>query len=189
MWHVTRPAGQEPPAGVEVGVLKTSCSDCDRSLRVWVHVQIRQQFLVCNHVTRRPCWGSKEKNISSKNLHENRVYFPEERNAFVLDHQHGCREVTCKPAIASCRNMLRRHLAATNRFECTGEILWKSLSLQQNFVAATSHTKFCLIWFFATCCCDKILLQKIQKFSTTHEPICHCDVSCCSNLSPSVYRP
>ena len=91
--------------------------------------------------------------------------------------------------IASCRNMLRRHLAATNRFECTGEILWKSLSLQQNFVAATSHTKYCLIWFFATCCCDKILLEKIQKFSSTHEPICHCDVSCCSNLSPSVYRP
>ena len=56
-------------------------------------------FLVCNHVTRRPCWGSKEKNISSKNLHENRVSFPEERNAFVLDHQHGRRDVTCKPAI------------------------------------------------------------------------------------------
>ena len=30
-------------------------------------------FLVCNHVTRRPCWGSKQKNISSTNLHENRV--------------------------------------------------------------------------------------------------------------------
>ena len=34
-----------------------------------------------------------------KNLHENRVYFPEERNAFVLDDQHGRPEVTCKPAI------------------------------------------------------------------------------------------
>ena len=56
-------------------------------------------FLVCNHVTRRPCWGSKQKNISSKNLHENRVQFPEKRNAFVLDHQHGCCDVTCKPAI------------------------------------------------------------------------------------------
>ena len=31
------------------------------------------QFLVCNHVARQPCWGSKQKNISSKNLHENRV--------------------------------------------------------------------------------------------------------------------
>ena len=30
-------------------------------------------FLVCNHVTSRPRWGSKQKNISSKNLHENRV--------------------------------------------------------------------------------------------------------------------
>ena len=44
-------------------------------------------LLVCNHVTRRPCWGSKQKNISSKNLHENRVQFPEKRSAFVLDHQ------------------------------------------------------------------------------------------------------
>ena len=43
--------------------------------------------------------GVKTKNISSKNLHENRVSFPEERNAFVLDHQHGRRDVTFKPAI------------------------------------------------------------------------------------------
>ena len=27
--------------------------------------------------------------------------FSEERNAFVLDHQHGRRDVTCKPAITS----------------------------------------------------------------------------------------
>ena len=60
-------------------------------------------FLVCNHVTRRPCWGSKQKNISLKNLHENRVQFPEESNAFVLDHQHGRRDVTCKPAIDNIR--------------------------------------------------------------------------------------
>ena len=47
--------------------------------------------------------------------------------------------------IASCSNMLRRHIAATNNFVCTGEIWWKSLSLQQNFVAATSHTNS--VWF------------------------------------------
>ena len=33
------------------------------------------------------------------NLHQNRVHFPAERNAFVLDPQHGHRDVTCKPAI------------------------------------------------------------------------------------------
>ena len=58
-------------------------------------------FLVCNHVTRRPCWGSIQQKFCSKNLHENGVQFPEERNAFVLDHQHGRRDVTCKPAILS----------------------------------------------------------------------------------------
>ena len=34
-----------------------------------------------------------------QNLHQNRVHFPLERNAFVFDPQHGRRDVTCKPAI------------------------------------------------------------------------------------------
>ena len=53
----------------------------------------------CNHVTRRPCWWSTIEFFSSNNLRENRVQFLEERNAFVLDHQDGRREVTWKPAI------------------------------------------------------------------------------------------
>ena len=40
------------------------------------------------------------KEIFLLSLHQNRVHFPAERNAFVLDHQHGRRDVTCKPAIA-----------------------------------------------------------------------------------------
>ena len=40
----------------------------------------------------------------------------------------------------SCSNTVRRHVAATNRFVCT-EVLWKSLSPQENFVAATSRKK------------------------------------------------
>ena len=40
----------------------------------------------------------KTKEIFLLNLHQNRVHFPAERNAFVLDHQHGRRDVTCKPA-------------------------------------------------------------------------------------------
>ena len=34
-----------------------------------------------------------------QNLHQNRVHFPAERNAFVFDPQHGRRDVTYKPAI------------------------------------------------------------------------------------------
>ena len=41
------------------------------------------------------------KEIFLLNLHQNRVHFPAERNAFVLDHQHGHRDVTCKPAIVT----------------------------------------------------------------------------------------
>ena len=39
------------------------------------------------------------KEFLGQNLHQNRVHFPAERNAFVFDHQHGHRDVTCKPAI------------------------------------------------------------------------------------------
>ena len=39
------------------------------------------------------------KEIFGQNLHQNRVHFPAERKAFVFDHQHGRRDVTCKPAI------------------------------------------------------------------------------------------
>ena len=42
------------------------------------------------------------KEIFLLNLHQNRAHFPAERNAFVLDHQHGRRDVTCKPAITQC---------------------------------------------------------------------------------------
>ena len=35
------------------------------------------------------------------NLHQNRVHFPLEGNAFILDPQHGRRDITCKPAILS----------------------------------------------------------------------------------------
>ena len=35
------------------------------------------------------------------NLHQNRVHLPAEGNAFVLDPQHGHRDVTCKPAITT----------------------------------------------------------------------------------------
>ena len=39
------------------------------------------------------------KEIFLLNLHQNRVHFPAERNAFVLNPQLGRRDVTCKPAI------------------------------------------------------------------------------------------
>ena len=33
------------------------------------------------------------------NLHQNRVHFPAERNAFVLYPEHGFRDATCKPTV------------------------------------------------------------------------------------------
>ena len=76
--------------------------------------------------------------------------------------------------------MSRRHVAARNRFVCTGEFVGKSLSLQQHFVSATSRTDS--VWFdflrlvAATkfCCGVK---RFSQKFSSTQEAICRWDVS------------
>ena len=61
----------------------------------------------------------------------------------------------------SCSNTVRWHVAVTNRFVCTGEFLGKSLSLQRNFVAATSRkksnqTEFVrLVAATKFCCSDK----------------------------------
>ena len=41
------------------------------------------------------------KEIFWQNLHQNRVHFLSERNAFVFDPQHVRRDVTCKPAIVT----------------------------------------------------------------------------------------
>ena len=43
--------------------------------------------------------GRYNRIVFSKNLHENRGYFPEKRNAFVLDDQDGRCDVTCKPEV------------------------------------------------------------------------------------------
>ena len=111
------------------------------------------------------------------------------------------------------RYKLQQRVAATNRFVCAGEFLWKFLSPQHNFVAATSRkksnhtefvrlvaaTKFCCIdkdfyknspvhtkRFVAATCRRNVLLQLVAG------PV-HLDWSvaatCCCNFSPSVYRP
>ena len=45
--------------------------------------------------------GVNKTNLYPKNLHENGFKFQEKRNAFVLDSQHGQRDVTCKLAVVS----------------------------------------------------------------------------------------
>ena len=41
-------------------------------------------FLACNHVTRRPCWGTKQYKKFSQHLHDKGVQFPAEKNALLL---------------------------------------------------------------------------------------------------------
>ena len=79
----------------------------------------------------------------------------------------------------SCSNKVRRHVAATNSFVCTGEFLGKSLSLQRKCRCNKSQ-KIKSGWICVTCCGDKILLQRqrsSQKLSSTREAICLCDMS------------
>ena len=58
-------------------------------------------FLVCTHLTRRPCWLAIQYNFFSQNLHNNKVSFPAERQIIVLAIQHGRRDVRCKPSIVN----------------------------------------------------------------------------------------
>ena len=55
-------------------------------------------FLVCNHVTRRPCWWSIQRNFSAK-IASKYSSFPSGEKCFCFAHQHGRRDVTCQPAI------------------------------------------------------------------------------------------
>ena len=92
----------------------------------------------------------------------------------------------------------RRQVAAT----CRGDTLQRQIAsyVLENFCENLcrcnricrrnkSH-RFSLIWFFATCCSDKILLRRqifSQRFSSTHEAICRCDVS--PHLVAATSRP
>ena len=60
------------------------------------------------------------KKIFLQNLHQNRVHFPAERNSFVLDHQHGRRDVTCKPAMYLIIGSLSSHNDDSNE-----DVTWK----------------------------------------------------------------
>ena len=45
-------------------------------------------------------YSSFSKTLTLQNLYQNGVHFPEERNTlFLTRHEHGHRDVTCKPAI------------------------------------------------------------------------------------------
>ena len=93
----------------------------------------------------------------------------------------------------SCGNMSRRHVSATNRFvvlEGPGEFFVKIFVAATEFCRLKKSHKFKSDLIFATCCSDKILLQRqrfSQKFSSTHEAICRCDVS--PHLVAATSRP
>ena len=101
-----------------------------------------------------------------------------------------------------------QHVTATNRFVCTGEFLWKSLSLQQNFVTATcrkksNQTEFVrLLALIKFCCRDKDFTKFLQYTRSDLSPQHVASTSCqtCTHgvicrrdwllqLSTSVYRP
>ena len=100
----------------------------------------------------------------------------------------------CTGPATSCSNTVRWHVAATNRFVCTGEFLWKSLSPQQNLVAATSRkksnqTEFAQLVAATKFCVEtKIFTKFLQYTQSDLSPRCVA-ATCCCNLSPSVYRP
>ena len=80
---------------------------------------------------------------------------------------------------------LQRHVAS-----CILENFCENLCRCNRICRHNKSRRFSLIWFFATCCSDKILLRRqrfSQKFSSTHEAICRCDVS--PHLVAATSRP
>ena len=73
---------------------------------------------------------------------------------------------------------------------CELENLSQNLCRCNRICRSNKSHRFSLIWFFATCCSDKILPRRqrfSQKFSSTHEAICRCDVS--PHLVAATSRP
>ena len=78
---------------------------------------------------------------------------------------------------------LQQHVVATHRSDKSLCVYWRDFV--KMFVSAMEICrrdnlhKFCLIWFFATCCCDKIMLQSDfhKKFSIYTRSDLSCDVS------------
>ena len=79
----------------------------------------------------------------------------------------------------SCSNTVRRHVATTNRFVCTGEF-WENLCLRNGILSLQQVAKNQIRLNL----CDLLRRQNsvaatniFSKFSSTHEAICRCDVS------------
>ena len=89
-------------------------------------------------------------------------------------------------------DLLQQHVAATHHSDKSLRVYWRIFG--KIFVSATEFChrnksqKFCLIWFFATCFCDKILLRR-RRFSHKKIHYTRSDLSlgsvaaaCCCNL-------
>ena len=112
----------------------------------------------------------------------------------LLQHVAATDHSVCTGRATSCSNKVRRHVAATNRFVCAGEFLWKSLSPQQNLVAATSRKKsnqtesVRLVAATNSLAATKIF-TKILQYTRSNLSLQLVATTCCCKLSPSVYRP
>ena len=83
--------------------------------------------------------------------------------------------------VGTLGDKLQQDVAATRQIaSCVLENFCENLCRCNRICRRNKSHRFSLIWFFATCCSDKILLRRqrfSQKFSGTHEAICRCNVS------------
>ena len=94
-------------------------------------------------------------------------------------HGRSRRQITpcsfmCTGPATSCSNTVRRHLAS-----CVLDNFLKIFDSATEFCRRNKSQKIKSDWICATCCGDKILLQRqrfSQKFSSTHEGISRCNV-------------
>ena len=106
------------------------------------------------------------------------LYWCSKRGDKLLQHVAATDHSACTGRATSCSNKVRRHVAATNRFVCTGELLW-NLCLRNRIWSLQQVAKNQIILNLCDVLRRQILWQRqrfSQKFSSTHEAICRCNV-------------
>ena len=104
----------------------------------------------------------------------------------LLQHVTPTDHSMCTGRATSCGNKVRRRVAATNRFVCTGEFLWKSLSLQQNLspqqvAQIQSDLIFCDLLQRQNSVAETKILTKIVQYTRSNLPLRRVASPCCCN--------
>ena len=89
-----------------------------KQLNGWV-IYTGKLFLGCTHVMRRTCWCTKQWRNVAQVLHNNRTKFPKYFFHHCSLHQHGRRDIRCKPRIRQNLNQTNCNIKSAEITHCS----------------------------------------------------------------------